>query len=133
MTTMWGGGPYHGVHADGAISRDGGSPRGEGEAAKHTRQIGKRARTPSPIAIFRFRLPAGQSISRTQLFNLWSAACQTREVSVTRVESASGFGESGHTYSLWGPAQLRCPEVERRLRDSLVAALPKAIIVLTNL
>lgn len=133
MNTMWGGGPYVGVHAEGSISRDGRSPRSDGEAMKQTRQIGKRIRTPSPIAIFRFRLPAGQSISRANLFNLWSAACQTREVSVTRVDSASGFGESGHTYSLWGPSQLRCPEIERRLRDSLVAALPKAIIVLMNL
>lgn len=88
---------------------------------------------PTSIALHRFRLTAGHSISRTQLFNLWAAACRSRDVSVTRVESGSGFGESGHTYSVWGSAQMRGPEIEQRLRDSLVAALPKATIVLTTL
>ena len=97
------------------------------------RRVGVRAVRHSPVAIYQFRLTAGHGISRTELFKLWSAACQSRDVSVTRVDSASGFRESGHTYSLWGPAQLRCPENEKRIRDSLVAALPRAVIVLMNL
>jgi len=88
---------------------------------------------PTPIALYRFRLASGHSISRTQLLNLWAAACRSRDVSVTRVESGARFGESCHTYSVWGSAQMRAPEIEQRLRDSLVAALPKATIVLTNL
>lgn len=88
---------------------------------------------PTPVALFRFRLASGHSISRSDLLKLWSAACRAREVAVTRVESASGFGETGHTYSLWGSAQMRGPEIEKRIRDSLVAALPNAQIVLTHL
>lgn len=88
---------------------------------------------PTPVALYRFRLASGHSIGRSELFNLWSAACRSRDVSVTRVDSTSGFGESGHTYSLWGSAQMRGPEIEKRIRDSLVAALPKATIVLTHL
>ena len=87
----------------------------------------------TPVALYRFRLSSGYSIGKSELLNLWSAACRSREVAVTRVESASGFGEKGHTYSLWGSAQMRGPEIERRIRDSLVAALPKATIVLTHL
>jgi hypothetical protein len=87
----------------------------------------------TPIAIFRFRLASGHSIGRSELFKLWSAACRSPAVSVTRVESPSGFGERGHTYSLWGSAQMGSPEIERRMRDSLAAALPKATIILTHL
>ena len=88
---------------------------------------------PTPIALYRFRLSSGHSIGRAQLLAFWSAACGSRDVAVTRVESGSGFGESGHTYSLWGSARMRGSEIERRIRELLVAALPKASIVLTNL
>ncbi len=110
----------------------GGNAQTTTKTMQATRRIGER-KVHSPIAIYRFRLSAGHSISRTELFKLWSTACRSRDVSVTRMDSASGFGERGHTYSLWGPAPLRCPDIEKRIRDSLVAALPKAVIVLINL
>ena len=87
----------------------------------------------NPAALFRFRLSGGHSIGRVELLKLWAAACRSREVAVSRVESGAGFGQLGHTYSLFGPARMGdLFDVEHRLRDSLTSALPKATFVLTR-
>ncbi|MEP6484007.1 MAG: hypothetical protein ABJB01_06125 [Rudaea sp.] len=83
------------------------------------------------LAIFRFRLSVGHSIGRVELKKLWAAACRSDDVSVSRVESASGFGEMGHTYSLQGPARMPDgAEIEQRIRSALNTLRPKATIVL---
>jgi hypothetical protein len=87
-----------------------------------------------PAVLFRFRLSGGQSIGPDELRRLWAIACGSEEVSVSRVVSAWGSGDIGHTYSLCGPARVvASPEIEQRTRDSLTAALPKANIVLTRM
>lgn len=86
----------------------------------------------NPVALFHFRLGASDGIGRIQLLNLWSAACESKEVAVSREESGSGHGKT-HTYSLLGPSKnLNITEVEHRLHDSLVRALPKARLVLNR-
>jgi len=86
---------------------------------------------PTSVALFRFRLSGGRSIGRAELFNLWAAACRSREVAVSRVESAAGYGQTGHLYSLFGPARsIDLGDVEARMRNSLSAALPQASFVL---
>ena len=87
-----------------------------------------------PAVVFRFRLSGGQSIGPKELRRLWAAACGSEDVSVSRVVSAWGCGDVGYTYSLCGPARVvTSPEIEKRTRESLVAALPKANIVLTRM
>jgi hypothetical protein len=87
---------------------------------------------PIPVALFHFRLGANHGIGRVQLLHLWSAACRSNEVAVSRVESGSGHGKM-HTYSLLGPPKnLNIQEVEDRTRDSLTRALPKATFVLSR-
>lgn len=86
----------------------------------------------TPVALFHFRLRAAHGIGRVELLNLWSAACHSNEVAVSRAESGSGHGKM-HTYSLLGPSKnLNVQEVENRIRDSLMRALPKATFVLTR-
>ena len=86
----------------------------------------------NPVALFHFRLGASHGIGRVQLLSLWSAACQSKEVAVSRAESGSGHGKT-HTYSLLGPPKnLNIQEVENRLHDSLVRALPKTRLVLNR-
>jgi hypothetical protein len=84
------------------------------------------------VALFRFRLRAGQSIGAVELRRLWSAACRSNDVSVRRVaDSVNGTG--GYTYSLCGPPRMPVDlETEKRLRQSLATALPKATIVLVR-
>lgn len=87
---------------------------------------------PTIVALFHFRLRASDGIGRVELLNLWSAACQSNEVAVTRRESGSGHGKM-HTYSLLGPSKnLNIQEVENRMRDSLIKALPKASLALSK-
>jgi len=86
-----------------------------------------------PAALFHFRLSGGHSIGRAELLKLWSAACRSGDVAVSRVESASGFGQTGHTYSLFGPNKsLNLLDTETRMRDALAFALPKATFVLSR-
>ena len=88
---------------------------------------------PTPVALYRFRLTGGQSIGAIELRRLWAAACRNDNVSVSRVAEAS-HGEGSHVYSLLGPPRLPdCNEIEKRLRQSLMTALPKATIVLIRM
>jgi len=87
----------------------------------------------TPVALFRFRLSGGQSIGAVELRRLWSAACRSDNVSVSRVAQSSN-GEAGYMYSLCGPPRLPDgSEIEKRLRQSLTTALPKATIVLIRM
>ena len=86
-----------------------------------------------PAALFHFRLSGGHGIGRRELLRLWSAACHSSDVGVSRVESGNVSGEPAHTYSLFGPIkQLDLHEVETRMRESLMTALPKATFVLSR-
>lgn len=86
------------------------------------------------IALFRFRLSGGHSIGPAALRRLWSVACESDEVNVSRVTSNSGFGDIGHTYSLCGPPRiLNLAAIETRLRRMLTEKLPSATINLTCL
>ena len=69
------------------------------------------------IAIFRFTLGNGQSISPTALQSMWVRACQTPDVSVGR--KAGGYpDQSRPIYSLYAPPGLdNLALVERRLRQ----------------
>ncbi|GAB3381652.1 hypothetical protein [Lysobacter fragariae] len=70
------------------------------------------------IAIFRFTLGTGQSIGPSELEALWARACQTPNVSVSRMHGARGSDKP--TYSLYAPQQLdNLSQVEQRLRQSL--------------
>lgn len=87
------------------------------------------------VPIFRFRLSGSHSIGRSALRRIWSAACRSDDVSVGREECGHAmYGDSAYVYSLYGPP--RTPngaEIEQRLRESLVAALPRATIAITRL
>jgi hypothetical protein len=86
------------------------------------------------IALFRFRLSKGQSIGPSALRKLWSDACGSKDVDVSRESSDYGSGDRGFTYSLCGsPRTPNMHDVERRLRSSLAVALPGATINLTCL
>lgn len=87
------------------------------------------------VAIFRFRLSGGHSIGRAALQTIWSAACRSNDVSVGRENSGPAvYGEPSHIYSLYGPPRMpNGSDIERRLHDSLAAALPKATIAITRL
>ena len=85
-----------------------------------------------PAALFHFRLSGGHGIGRRELLKLWSAACRSSDIAVSRVESGSG-GQVAHTYSLFGPARsLDIHDVETRMREALSTALPKASFVLNR-
>ena len=93
----------------------------------------KHASMAHPAALFHFRLSGGHGIGRVELLKLWSAACHSVDVAVSRVDSGNANGGSAHTYSLFGPAkQPNIYEVEARMCESLLAALPKATFVLTR-
>ena len=86
-----------------------------------------------PAALFHFRLNGGHGIGRVELLRIWSTACCSKDVAVSRVESGSNCGQAAHTYSLFGPARiLNMHDIETRMRDALVAALPKATFVLNR-
>ena len=82
------------------------------------------------VALFHFRLDTHHGIGRRELLKLWSAACRSDEVAVSRVESA-GSSRKTHTYSLLGSAKnVNIQDAENRIHDSLLKALPKATFVL---
>jgi hypothetical protein len=86
------------------------------------------------IAIFRFRLSNSQTIGPASLKKLWSRACESNDVSVTRVASGFGYGERGYVYSLWAAPSLRdIMAIETQLLNLLQAVLPAATITLTQL
>ena len=86
-----------------------------------------------PAALFHFRLSGGHSIGRSKLLRMWSAACGSKDVAVSRVESGNSNGQTAHTYSLFGPAKdLSIYDIEVRMRDALTLALPKATFVLSR-
>jgi hypothetical protein len=82
------------------------------------------------VALFHFRLDTHHGIGRRELLKLWSEACRSDEVDVSRVESA-GSSRKTHTYSLLGSAKnVNIQDAENRIHDSLLKALPKATFVL---
>lgn len=86
-----------------------------------------------PAALFHFRLSGGHSIGRRELLRLWSAACRSSEVAVSRVESGAGHGQVGHIYSLFGPSRIPdLHDIENRMRDALTFVLPRATFVLSR-
>jgi hypothetical protein len=86
-----------------------------------------------PAALFHFRLSGGRGIGRRELLTLWSAACRSDDVAVSRVESGSALGAVAHTYSLFGPNRsLDIQDVETRMRAALEKTLPRATIVLNR-
>lgn len=88
---------------------------------------------PTPVALYRFRLSSGHSIGAVELRRLWAAACRNNNVTVSRI-SNSGYGDAGHVYSLFGPPRMPDGiEIEKRLRTSLITALPKATIMLIRM
>ena len=85
------------------------------------------------IPLFHFRLSGGHSIGHRELLRLWSAACHSATVSVSRAEFRGSAFQTGHVYSLLGPARMEdMHDVEHRMRESLQTALPKASFVLTR-
>lgn len=86
-----------------------------------------------PAALFYFRLSGGHSIGRRELLKLWSVACCSSDVDVSRDESRGVSGPTAHTYSLFGPTKnLDVFNVEKRMREALERALPRATIVLNR-
>ena len=71
------------------------------------------------IAMFKFTLGNGQSISPSALQTLWIRACQSPHVSVGRQPPRYG-GDDKPTYSLYATQQLEnLGQVESRLRRLL--------------
>jgi hypothetical protein len=86
------------------------------------------------VVMFRFRLSDRQTIGPAALRELWSAACCSNDVKVSRVASGASYGDRGYAYSLW--AAPNTPDlriVETRLQRLLVETMPTATIKLTNL
>ena len=70
------------------------------------------------ITLFQFRLSNGQSIGPAVLRRLWSQACSSDDVTVSR--HSRPFDAQGHTYSLCGPARTaNLAGIEERLRRLL--------------
>ena len=71
------------------------------------------------IAMFKFTLGNGQSISPSALQALWVRASQSAQVSVGR-HAGPGGGDGRPTYSLYASQHLEnLPQVELRLRRVL--------------
>ena len=84
------------------------------------------------IALFSFRLTAAQSIGPNSLRRLWSSACESDNVKVSRV--SHGKGGSAHTYSLCAsPRIANLAAIEMRLRRLLEETLPSAVNTLVCL
>ena len=83
------------------------------------------------IVLFRFRLSDGQSIGPAALQKLWSLACGSNDVKVSRAASGPGYGTESHTYSLCGsPKTANMPNIEAHLRRLLVEKALTATITL---
>jgi hypothetical protein len=80
------------------------------------------------IAMFKFTLGNGQSISPSALQALWVRASQSPHVSVGR--ELGGFGENRPMYSLYAPQQLaNLQQVEARLRRLLEESKLLAVVI----
>lgn len=84
------------------------------------------------VAMFRFRLSNGLTIGPKTLRRLWSMACCSNNVSVTRMISGPGYGDQGHVYSLWAVSSVRDlrwveTEMERLLRSCMPTATIKLV------
>jgi len=85
------------------------------------------------IALFRFRLSEGQSIGPIALRKLWSTACGTSDVKVSRAASGPGYGAQSHTYSLCAPPKtVNLAAIEVRLRRLLAEMALTATLTLTH-
>ena len=86
------------------------------------------------IPLFQFRLSSGQSIGPRALRRLWSTACSSEDVTVSREVRKVGYGRQGHVYSLCGPARMAdIANVEARLRSLLQENASSATVTLTRL
>lgn len=84
--------------------------------------------------MFRFRLSNNQTIGPVLLRKLWSAACHSDNVQVSRVPSGAGYGDRGYVYSLWAaPNTPNLHAVEVQLQRLLTETIPAATIQLTYL
>ena len=84
------------------------------------------------IALFSFRLTGAQSIGPGSLRKMWSSACESDNVRVSRV--SYGRGGTAHTYSLCAsPRIANLAAIEIRLRRLLEETLPSAAITLVCL
>ena len=84
------------------------------------------------IALFSFRLGGGQSIGPAALRRLWSFACESDNVRVSRTPPTQGGRV--HTYALCAsPKTANLPAIEMRLRRLLEESLPNAAISLVCL
>ena len=80
------------------------------------------------VALFKFTLGQGQSIGPHELRALWARACQSPDVSVSRMAGVRGSDKP--TYSLYGPQQLQdLPVVEQRLRDLMADSKLRLFLV----
>lgn len=69
------------------------------------------------VALFKFHLSSGQSIGPSALRTLWSRACHSPDISVSRQTHRNGFNAKD-TYLLHGSPRLKdLPQVEARLRS----------------
>jgi len=85
------------------------------------------------IALFRFRLSQGQSIGPLALRKLWSNACGSDDVKVSRSASGPGYGTQSHTYSLCAPAKtVNLANIEVRLRRLLAETALTATLTLSH-
>lgn len=80
------------------------------------------------VPLFLFRLSNGQSIGPSALRRLWSSACGTDDVTVSRETRETGINAPVHTYTLCGPASTNLSNIEGRLRRLLADAALTASI-----
>lgn len=80
------------------------------------------------VPLFLFRLSNGQSIGPAALRRLWSNACGTEDVVVSRQTRDSGHGAPIHTYTLSGPTNVNVLNIEGRLRQLFADAALTATI-----
>jgi hypothetical protein len=84
------------------------------------------------VPLFLFRLTSGQSIGPSALRRLWSTACGTDDVTVSRETRETGASTPIHTYTLCGPASTNVSNIEGRLRRLLAEAALTASITPTH-
>jgi len=87
---------------------------------------------PHHVPLFLFRLSNGQSIGPSALRRLWSTACGTSDVVVSRETRESGQGAPIHTYTLCGPTNVNVMSIETRLRRLFAEAALTATITPTH-
>jgi len=77
-------------------------------------------------------LSNGQSIGPSALRNLWSTACGTDDVVVSRNTREAANSAPVHTYTLCGPASANVLNIESRLRRLFAEAALTATITPTH-